>query len=115
MEKPTKEELENLIITENMPYTHIAKIYEVSNVTIKKWAVNYEIQVPTRKVSLKGKISKCPNCGIEFAAALKAIRGYEAYLKDNSLADGKRNMQPFKKYFLEDQEHKCSICGMEDT
>ena len=76
---------------------------------------------------------KCPNCGNEFtpskngrggvteccsqpcAAELKSKRNYQEYLKDNSIADGKRNMQSFKKFFLEEQEHKCSICGIDDT
>ena len=133
MEKPTKEELEDLILIKKLPYTHLSRIYGVADVTIKKWAVNYGINVPNRKVSLKGQTSKCPNCGKDFntkkdgrggfieccsqecASALKATRGYEAYLQENSIADGKRNMQTFKKYFLEDQHHKCDICGMEDV
>lgn len=131
MNKPTKEELENLILEQNLPYTKIAIMYEVSNVTIKKWAVNYGIDVPQRKKLIENKI--CPQCGIEFkphkdgrggyttccsnecAAKLKAIKGYNDYLEDNAIAEGKRNMQSFKKYFLEDQNHKCAICGMEDN
>ena len=53
---------------------------------------------------------KCPNCGNEFtpskngrggvteccsqpcAAELKSKRNYQEYLKDNSIADGKRNI-----------------------
>ena len=78
-------------------------------------------------------MTKCPNCGNEFtpskngrggvtecccqpcAAELKSKRNYQEYLKDNSIADGRRNMQSFKKFFLEEQKHKCSICGIEDT
>lgn len=40
---------------------------------------------------------------------------YQKYLDDNSIAYGFKNMQNYKKYFLEDQNHKCAICGIEDT
>ena len=49
MNKPSKEELENLILNENLAYTKIAKMYEVSDVSIKKWAINFGIPVPSRK------------------------------------------------------------------
>lgn len=39
---------------------------------------------------------------------------YLEYLNDNSIAYGYQNMQNYKKYFLEEQEHKCAICGIED-
>ena len=39
---------------------------------------------------------------------------YEKYLNDNSIAYGQQNMQRYKKFFLEEQGHKCSICGMSD-
>ena len=39
---------------------------------------------------------------------------YKKYLEDNSICWGQQNMQHYKKYFLEEQEHKCAICGMID-
>ena len=39
---------------------------------------------------------------------------YKKYLKDNSICWGQRNMQHFKKYFLKEQDYKCSICGMKN-
>ena len=44
----------------------------------------------------------------------KGYKHYQEYLKDNSIAWGIRNMKQYKKYFLEEQEHCCAICGMKD-
>lgn len=45
----------------------------------------------------------------------KGYKHYQEYLKDNSIAWGIRNMQCYKKYFLEEQKHRCAICGCLDT
>lgn len=37
---------------------------------------------------------------------------YNKYLEDNSIAYGQKNMQHYKKFFLEEQNYKCAICGM---
>ena len=44
----------------------------------------------------------------------KGYKHYQEYLKDNSIAWGIRNMKQYKKYFLEEQDHCCAICGMKD-
>jgi hypothetical protein len=44
----------------------------------------------------------------------KGYKHYQEYLKDNSIAWGIKNMRQYKKYFLEEQEHYCAICGMKD-
>jgi RNA polymerase subunit RPABC4/transcription elongation factor Spt4 len=44
----------------------------------------------------------------------KGYKRYQEYLKDNSIAWGIKNMQRYKKYFLEEQNHCCAICGMKD-
>lgn len=44
----------------------------------------------------------------------KGYKHYQEYLKDNSIAWGIKNMKQYKKYFLEEQEHCCAICGMKD-
>lgn len=133
MNKPSKEELEDLILVKKKAYTEIAKLYDVSDVTIKKWAISFEIPVPSRKQKITGVMSICPNCNKEFqskkdsrggftecccrscADELKVKRNYEKYKLDNSTADGQRNMQSFKKHFLEEQGGTCAICGMKDT
>ena len=48
------------------------------------------------------------------ANKLKGFKHYQAYLEDNSLAWGIKNMKQYKKYFLEEQGHKCAICGCLD-
>jgi len=60
----TKEELEKLILVDNLPYTVIAKQFEVSDVTIRKWAVGFDIEIPSRKKKIE--IALCANCGKEF-------------------------------------------------
>ena len=50
-------------------------------------------------------------CYLEYHSREK----YERYLKDNSIAYGYQNMQKYKKYFLEEQDYKCAICGMSNT
>lgn len=45
-ERPTKEELEKLLW--EMPTTHIAKIFEVSDKAIEKWSKAYGLQKPPR-------------------------------------------------------------------
>lgn len=39
---------------------------------------------------------------------------YQQYLADNSIAWGQQNMQRYKKYFLEEQGHRCAVCGCSD-
>lgn len=59
--KPNKEELEKLVW--EMPTTHIAKIYNVSDKSVEKWCKKYNIEKPKRGYWAninKGK-EKCPN------------------------------------------------------
>lgn len=80
------------------------------------------------RVTQTPKIYICEHCGKEFykqkgsgkfccKECVAAHRGkihYEEYLADNSIAWGIKNMQQYKKYFLEEQNHCCAICGMKD-
>ena len=80
------------------------------------------------RVTKSPKVYICENCGKEFfkqkgsgkfccsecAAAYRIAAHYNEYLKDNSIAWGQRNMQQYKKHFLEEQNHCCAICGMKD-
>lgn len=53
----------------------------------------------------------CRSCYNEY----HRLEHYNQYLKDNSIAYGNQNMQNYKKFFLEEQNHKCAICGCEDS
>jgi len=126
----TKEELEQLLIVDKLPYTTLGKMFGVSDKTIKQWALKLGIDVPNRKNKILNEI--CPNCGKEFKPAKDGRGGrteccsiscrgeyqskkhYQEYQLDNSIAYGQKNMQHYKKHFLEEQNHKCSICKMED-
>lgn len=129
----TKEELESKILEGNT-LTKIAEDCKVSISTIRRWIEKYDIErekrkSPTNIIPKRSIISQCPNCGSSFenakhgseccspecAAELKTKRHYEEYLKDNSIAYGQKNMQSYKKWFLLEQNNKCSICGMENS
>ena len=80
------------------------------------------------RVTQASKIYICEHCGKEFykqkgngkfccaecAAAYRGKMHYEKYLADNSIAWGQKNMRQYKKYFLDEQNHHCAICGMKD-
>lgn len=136
----TKEELENLIFTENLSYEEIGKRYEVSGSAIKKKAKKLGIDLPKRRIinpneTFNKGISKkeksiCRNCGKEFISnnssygfyccrkcqqEYQSKEKYENYLKDSEPYRGQNNMRWIRKHVLEEQDHKCSICGMEDS
>ncbi len=52
----------------------------------------------------------CPQCVNEY----KSKQHYAKYKEDNSIAWGIQNMQKYKKYFLEEQNHRCAVCGCID-
>ena len=138
-----EEEKVNLeqLFTSGKSYEEIGRIYECTGANIKKVLKSLGFELPQRRKINESEVftgrskeqTECPNCGEMFtarsngrrglvetcsqpcAAELKSKRNYQEYLKDNSIADGRRNMQSFKKFFLEEQKHKCSICGIEDT
>jgi hypothetical protein len=53
VERPSREELKELIFTK--PFTQIAKTYKVSDNTIRKWCVAYNL--PSKKADIS-KLSK---------------------------------------------------------
>lgn len=124
MNRTNKEELEQLILIDKLPYTVIAKKFNVSDVTIRSWAIKFGINIPNKKKT-KDNIN-CLNCNKEFKPASsttkycsnkcssehKSTLNYEKYKNDNSVVYGNTHMRNYKKYFLEEQENKCSICGM---
>ena len=54
-------------------------------------------------------------CSRECYLVAHKLEHYQAYLADNSIAYGQQNMQQYKKYFLEEQQHKCAVCGCSDV
>lgn len=78
----------------------------------------------------KGDKAVCINCGKEFVhkktslgkyCSVKCQLDYQSsikyknYLKNPEKYEGQENMKWVKKHILEEQNHKCDICGMEDT
>lgn len=75
----------------------------------------------------------CKNCGIEFPTKSNGRGGvtqtcspkcrgelnskthYKEYQEDSNIAYGQRNMQNYKKFFLEEQNHECAICHIIDV
>jgi len=71
-------------------------------------------------------IRNCKNCGKETANKkfcspecafrYKSVSVYKSFLDGTLNIDLKTyNPKSFKKYFLEEQDHKCAICNMEDN
>jgi len=53
---PSKEELIELYTNQSLTFVEIAKIYNTSNVTVKKWFVNYNIQLLTHSEVITQKV-----------------------------------------------------------
>lgn len=54
---PPKEELENLYIKQNLTFVAIGKIYNTSNVTVKKWYEFYKIPLLSHSETIKQKVT----------------------------------------------------------
>jgi uncharacterized metal-binding protein len=75
MSKYNKEELEQYIITDNLPYEQIGKIYGCTGVNIKKIAQRLGISLPQRRKINScetfhkgtGKKTYCLECGKEIS------------------------------------------------
>jgi hypothetical protein len=76
------------------------------------------------------KINICKNCGKEFhprysskglfcshscQQEYKSKEAYKVFISNPEKYKGRMNIRFVKPYILEEQEHKCSICGMPDT
>lgn len=138
-----EEEKVNLeqLFTSGKSYEEIGRIYGCTGANIKKVLKSLGFELPQRRKINESEVftgrnkeqTECPNCGEMFtarsngrrglvetcsqtcAAELRAKRSYESYKLDNSIAYGQKNMQSYKKWFIEEQDHKCSICGMLDV
>lgn len=138
MNKYNKEELENLILVKQLPYTTIGKMFNVSGTAIKKAAFRLGIELPQkRKINPKEHFNKgvikagkgiCINCGKKFIkyaqknnkyCCLKCQQEYQHKEKYKLILKGdsyvmRANYTPriFKNDILLEQNNKCAICGM---
>ena len=138
MNKYNKEELENLILVKQLPYTTIGKMFNVSGTAIKKAAFRLGIELPQkRKINPKEHFNKgvikaekgiCINCGKKFIKYAQKSNKYccskcqqeyrhkEKYKLiqkgDSSIMRANYSPSHFKNDILLEQNNKCAICGM---
>lgn len=135
----TKEELEKLILGEKLSYEEIGRRYGVTGAGIKKKAKKLGIELPKKREInsnetfnrkyIREEKTVCKNCGKEFIPKKTSFgkycsvkcqfeyqskEQYKNYLENPQLYYGK-TIRWVKKHILEEQNHKCDICGMEDT
>lgn len=133
--KPNKEELSKLIFEDNKSYRAIGRNFTVSDTTIKKWAKGYNLELEVRSIfpegytpANKGRVTtrECINCNTQtensrFCSSncmgeYESAKHYEDFTNNNEKYC-RANYSPkvFKKYFLEEQNHRCAICSMKDV
>lgn len=80
MSKYNKEELENLILIQNLPYEAIGRMYGVTGNAIKKAAIRLGIELPSRRKinpcetfnkDVSKEIKYCLNCGKQLCYSAK--------------------------------------------
>lgn len=137
-EKYDKEALEKLIFVENKSYREIGKFYGVSDTYIKKVCNRLGVKLKKRKNfpknfiphnKGKGKKVLCKNCGKEtnsshdkqiycsFDCSVENKRKikYHEYLNNQEkYCNVTSGIRWLKKYFLQDQDNKCNICGVKN-
>lgn len=132
-----KENLERMIFEENLSYEEIGRRYGKSGQTIRKMAKKIGIKlIPRRKINPKEHFNKgtgghkClnPNCNniIHYNSKQKyccnkcqseyrRLKRYESYLNNQDEFIGKEIPYSWlKTIILEEQQHKCAICGNSD-
>ena len=138
-EKYKREDLETLIFIENRSYREIGRMYEVSDTYIKKVCNRLGIKLKKRSVfpddftpHNKGKGRKiiCKNCNIETNSSYdkqiycshicssehRKIEKYKDYIDNQEkYCNVTSGINWLKKYFLEDQNNKCDICGIDNV
>lgn len=136
IEKYKKEDLERLILTKNLSYREIGKIYGVSDTYIKKVAKKLGIELIKRKNFKegvephnkgKGRKINCQYCDVEITnpwpqqkycgkhceSEFKISNKYKHYLENQNLfCDISGDMRWVKKHILLEQKNKCSLCGI---
>lgn len=111
------------------------KINPIKTFNKNRKSINGKSKLVERKstsgnFSEKGDKAVCINCGKEFVhkktslgkyCSVKCQLDYQSsikyknYLKNPEKYKGQENMRWVKKHILKEQDHKCSICGMEDV
>ena len=133
----SKEDLQYKIQTLNMSYESIAREYGVSGTTIKYWANKLGIPLSSRrKINKKehfnrgkkeykickycgasfekGKNTKGLFCSVDCANKFRGESRYKYFLEHPEEFHREMHLTGIKKYILEEQNHKCDICGMND-
>ena len=136
-EKYKKEDLQRMIFDEKKSYREIGRIYGVSDTYIKKISQKLGISldkrkkfpvdfVPHNKGVNKKNCEFCQKeitisfskdqkyCSSECFSGDKSKKHYLHYMENQEDYCYVRDMKPIKPYFLEDQNHKCAVCNLED-
>jgi len=137
-QKFKKEDLYKLIFEEKKSYREIGRMYNVSDTYIKKISKKMGLTLEKRKVfpedfvphnkgiNEQKNCKYCSNnisenapkeqkyCSFECSVKDRTKFNYENYLNNQKDYCYDRNISYLKPYFLEDQNHKCAICDLED-
>ena len=137
-QKFKKEDLYRLIFEEKKSYREIGRMYNVSDTYIKKISKKMGLTLEKRKVfpedfvphnkgiNEQKNCKYCSNnisenapkeqkyCSFECSVKDRTKFNYENYLNNQKDYCYDRNISYLKPYFLEDQNHKCAICDLED-
>lgn len=120
------------MVNDKETFTKMGKEFGYSDVYVRKLCIKLGLVVP-RLIKRKGKlISKklknfCKNCNNEISTWGKKYCSFECEIEkrvDNKYKDFLENNEKycranyscrvFKKQFIEEQDHKCAICNMQD-
>lgn len=137
--KFNKQTLEQLILVEKQSYAAIGRNYNVSDTYIKKICKEFDIILPVRnansgrtspKKGYRSNIKTCKNCNqiikhlipreqifcnAECAGKFKTKLAYDNYYNNQEHFKNKLcNLFHLKHHFLKEQNHKCSICNIEN-
>lgn len=136
--KYKKEDLEKMIYIEKLSYEAIGRFYNISGAYVKKIAQNLGIPLPGRKKLPEGwiphnkgkkRISYCKQCGEEcdyfnkkycsqkcmgLGKKAKTYNRYKEAIENNLNIASYKSLQVFKKFIIEEQNNKCTICNIEN-
>ena len=134
--KEEKEKLCKMIFDDNLAYEEIGREYGVTCQAIRKAAKKLGIVLPQRRKinetetfnKGKRKAQICLNCGKEFHSKHiqkycsnkcqqehRSNERYKNYLENqNNFVGREITYQWLKKKIIEEQNHKCDICGLKD-
>lgn len=126
----TKEDLEKFLFEENLSLNYVGKLYKTGYRAIKNLAKNLGVDLSNYKpkiVQHSVEMKMCKFCGKQvkhngniFCSAkcsneFKKKEKYDYYLNHQDEFIGREiNYNWLKKIMLEQQNHKCSICGTSD-